>query len=152
MFSSDLRSKMRSLIDKLASIKKIKCPTKSTTNLNQNEWRTTHSIIPTRTVGEIYQWPSDRRWTKTSFALQFAFRISMFNVSCNSHYLSHFAASFIDVWAEWSTAKNFSIVFFFYDYTIIVSPTVSSSILRDKTNFNTQLLVFETSNFKSSSI
>ena len=59
----------------------------------------------------IYQWPSDRRWTKTSFALQFAFRISMFNVSCNSHYLSHFAASFIDVWAEWSTAKNFSNVF-----------------------------------------
>ena len=31
----------------------------------------------------------------------------MFNVSCNSHYLSHFAASFIDIWAEWSTAKNF---------------------------------------------
>ena len=64
-------------------------------------------------VGEIYQWPSDRRWTKTSFALQFAFRISMFNVSCNSHYLSHFAASFIDIWAEWSTAKNFFKYFHF---------------------------------------
>ena len=38
---------------------------------------------------------------------QFAFRDSMIHVICNSHYLSHFAASFIDGQAKRSVVESF---------------------------------------------
>ena len=41
-----------------------------------------------------------RTWPQDYPRPQFAFRISMLNVSCNSHYLSQLAASFIDTRAE----------------------------------------------------
>ena len=41
-----------------------------------------------------------RTWPQDYPRPQFAFRISMLNVSCNSHYFSQLAASFIDARAE----------------------------------------------------
>ena len=44
--------------------------------------------------------PSDRRGPGSDPGPQCAFEMSMFNVFCNSHYFSHFAAFFIDPRAE----------------------------------------------------
>ena len=41
-----------------------------------------------------------RTWPQDYPRPQFAFRMSMLNVSCNSHYFSQIAASFIDARAE----------------------------------------------------
>ena len=41
-----------------------------------------------------------RAWTRDCPSPQCAFEMSMFNVSCNSHYFSQLAALFIDARAE----------------------------------------------------
>ena len=44
--------------------------------------------------------PSDRRGPGNNPRPQYAFEMSMFNVSCNSHYFTQLAALFIDARAE----------------------------------------------------
>lgn len=48
----------------------------------------------------IVKRPSDRRGPGKNPGPQSAFKVSMINVSCNSHYFSQLAAFFIDARAE----------------------------------------------------
>ena len=51
--------------------------------------------------GDRYVQPTLRQaWPRECPRPQFAFKISMFNVSCNSHYFTQLAALFIDTRAE----------------------------------------------------
>ena len=48
--------------------------------------------------------------------VQYAFKDSMIHCICNSHYLSHFAAFFIDAWTKRSIAESFIIKLFINHY------------------------------------
>ena len=50
------------------------------------------------TLRQTYSWPEPR--------VQFAFKDSMIHIICNSHYVSHFAAFFIDTGAKISVVES----------------------------------------------
>ncbi len=50
------------------------------------------------TLRQPYSWPEPR--------VQFAFKDSMIHIICNSHYVSHFAAFFIDTGAKTSIVES----------------------------------------------
>ena len=50
------------------------------------------------TLRQTYSWPEPR--------VQFAFKDSMIHIICNSHYVSHFAAFFIDTGAKTSIVES----------------------------------------------